>query len=227
MIFTSHGKHNRSFEQQSHKMAATATAAAAATVYAYSSSSDESLHLSSSIHHRSTTQDDVSTHHDDETVETLCEVIHHQWTSTPSLAVQPQHTVNHHWQSVGSSRSTPRPVGGGKRRSSQPYSCSGGGGSTSTDLDDPTNLSHQFQLLLQQTATMRTTLSSLEANVGASRRDMGWLQENLTTVQNATGSVSDKVVKMQSQVVNMERQINATVKVYFVSIIQHPFYYYY
>ena len=60
---------------------------------------------------------------------------------------------------------------------------------------------------------MKTTLSGLEADFGASRRDMGWLQENLTTVQSAAGSVSDKVVKMQSQVASMERQINGAVKV--------------
>ena len=34
-------------------------------------------------------------------------------------------------------------------------------------------------------------------------RDMGGLQENLTTVQSTAGSVSDKVVKMQSQVTSM------------------------
>lgn len=113
--------------------------------------------------------------------------------------------ANNHWLNIGSSSSTPRPVTSGKRRSVQPYSC--------TSTDDPPGLPHQYQLLLQQTAAIKTTLSGLEADFGASRRDMGWLQENLTTVQSATGSVSDKVVKMQSQVANMERQINGAVKV--------------
>ena len=53
----------------------------------------------------------------------------------------------------------------------------------------------------------------LEADFGASRRDVGWLQENLSTVQSCAANVSDKVVKMQSQVTSMERQISATVKV--------------
>ena len=61
---------------------------------------------------------------------------------------------------------------------------------------------------------MKTTLSGLEAEFGASRRDLGWLQENLTSVRTATGSVSDKVAKMQSQVATMERQIASAVKVF-------------
>uniref|UniRef100_A0A0P5P3A1 Uncharacterized protein n=1 Tax=Daphnia magna TaxID=35525 RepID=A0A0P5P3A1_9CRUS len=186
-------QHNRSFDtgQQNKRAAA----------YAYSSS-DDSLNMSFA---QPTGQQE-----DDETVETLCEIpaIHHS-TSTPSLICHPsfgQLAAHNHWMSIGSSSSTPRPVTSGKRRSVQPYSC----GSTSTD--DPPDLPQQYQLLLQQTAAIRTTLSGLEADFGASRRDMGWLQENLTTVQSATGSVSDKVVKMQSQVANMERQINGAVK---------------
>lgn len=70
-----------------------------------------------------------------------------------------------------------------------------------------------YEMLLQQTAAIKSTLSGLEADFGASRRDMGWLQENLTTVQTAAGAVSDKVVKLQSQVANMERQIGGAVKV--------------
>ena len=56
-------------------------------------------------------------------------------------------------------------------------------------------------------------LAGLEADLSASKRDVGWLQENLTTVQNATGLVEDKVAKMQSAVANMERQIGGVVKV--------------
>ncbi|KAI9556751.1 hypothetical protein GHT06_016542 [Daphnia sinensis] len=186
-------QHNRSFDtgQQNKRAAA----------YAYSSS-DDSLNMSFA-------QPTADQHEDDETVETLCEIpaIHHS-SSTPSLVCHPsfgQLAAHNHWMSVGSSSSTPRPVASGKRRS-QPYSCG------STSADDPPDLPQQYQLLLQQTAAIRTTLSGLEADFGASRRDMGWLQENLTTVQSATGSVSDKVVKMQSQVANMERQINGAVK---------------
>jgi hypothetical protein len=186
-------QHNRSFDtgQQNKRAAA----------YAYSSS-EESLNLSFA-------QPPEQQQQDEETVETLCEIplIHHS-TSTPSLVAHPsfgQMVANNHWLNIGSSSSTPRPVTSGKRRSVQPYSC--------TSTDDPPGLSHQYQLLLQQTAAIKTTLSGLESDFGASRRDMGWLQENLTTVQSATGSVSDKVVKMQSQVANMERQINGAVKV--------------
>ncbi|XP_057373697.1 uncharacterized protein LOC130694636 [Daphnia carinata] len=186
-------QHNRSFDtgQQNKRAAA----------YAYSSS-DDSLNMSFA--------QPTDQHEDDETVETLCEIpaIHHS-SSTPSLACHPsfgQLAAHNHWMSIGSSSSTPRPVSSGKRRSVQPYSCG------STSADDPPGLQHQYQLLLQQTAAIKTTLCGLEADFGASRRDMGWLQENLTTVQSAAGSVSDKVIKMQSQVVNMERQINGAVK---------------
>lgn len=189
-------QHNRSFDIGHHQLQPKRT-----TVYAYSSS-DESLNLSFA-HPQQQPQDD-------ETVETLCELplIHHS-TSTPSLAVvHPSFGGGgNHWLNVGSSSSTPRPVTAKRRAAQQPYSCG------STSADDPPGLQHQYQLLLQQTAAIKTTLSGLEADFGASRRDMGWLQENLTTVQSAAGSVSDKVIKMQSQVVNMERQINGAVKV--------------
>ncbi|XP_046439129.1 uncharacterized protein LOC124190492 isoform X4 [Daphnia pulex] len=189
-------QHNRSFDTGQHHQNKRAAA------YAYSSS-EESLNLSFAQQ-----PPDQQQQQDEETVETLCEIplIHHS-TSTPSLVAHPsfgQMVANNHWLNIGSSSSTPRPVTSGKRRSVQPYSC--------TSTDDPPGLPHQYQLLLQQTAAIKTTLSGLEADFGASRRDMGWLQENLTTVQSATGSVSDKVVKMQSQVANMERQINGAVK---------------
>ena len=158
------------------------------TVYAYSSSDESLLDMS------------YVAQQDEEEVETLCEpapLIHHA-TSTPALAgVHPSFWLG--------SRSTPRPASSNRRRSANT--------GNSTSADDPPGLQHQFRLLLQQTAAMKTTLSGLEADFGASRRDMGWLQENLTTVQSAAGSVSDKVVKMQSQVASMERQINGAVKV--------------
>lgn len=194
-LSTGHQHHNRSFDagQPSKRT----------TVYAYSSS-DESLNLSFAAQ--------PTSQQDDETVETLCELplsnaIHHS-TSTPSLA------VGSHWLTVGSSSSTPRPLSG-KGRSGQPYSVVG-----STSTDDPPGLQHQYQLLLQETAAIKTTLSGLEADFGASRRDMGWLQENLTTVQSAASGVSDKVIKMQSQVANMERQICGAVKVHQLFYLQ-------
>lgn len=132
---------------------------------------------------------------DEETVETLCE-IHHS-TSTPSL-------VDRQWTKAASKSDNSN----GKRRSTYLPS------SDSTSADDPPDLPQQCQLLLHQTAAMKTTLAGLEAEFGASRRDLGWLQENLTSVRTAAGTVSEKVAKMQSQVATMERQIAGAVKVH-------------
>ena len=83
----------------------------------------------------------------------------------------------------------------------------------STSADDPPDLAGQCQLLLGQTAAAKGALASLEAEFNASRRDLGWLQENVTSVRNAAGGVSEKVAKMQGQVAAMERQISGAVKV--------------
>ena len=157
----------------------------ASTLYAYSSS-EESLSLPFVIQNP-----------DEETVETLCET--HHATSTPSLA-ETRQRLKSAWGNNNNNNNT-------RRSTYQPIS-------DSTSADDPPDLPQQCQLLLQQTAAMKTTLSGLEAEFGASRRDLGWLQENLTSVRTATGSVSDKVAKMQSQVATMERQIASAVKVF-------------
>jgi len=213
--------HNRSLDvviQQKHEQ----PRRAASTVYAYSSSDDDEG-LNVSFMPTSNGDDEGE---EEETVETLCEVVLPHAVSTPSLAVAGNPFSS--WQIIGSSSSTPRPVARAAKqrhnllRSSAIGSAGvigsvsalasastrgGGGGSSSTD--DPPGLYH----LMQQTSAMRATLSSLEADFVSSRRDVGWLQENLSTVQSSAASVSDKVVKMQSQVTGMERQINATVKV--------------
>lgn len=168
----------------------------ASTLYAYSSS-EESVSLPFIVADASDGRGD-----DDETVETLCEPAIHHSTSTPSL-VHLADAQRRQWLGVGSSRSTPR---SSARRRPDAHA-------DSTSADDPPELGQQCQLLLQQTAAMKTTLCGLEAEFGASRRDLGWLQENLTSVRGATGSVAEKLAKMQSQVAAMERQIAATVKV--------------
>lgn len=210
--------HNRSLDV----MAVIQPTRRRSTVYAYSSSDDDAGCESLNVSFIPMTSSSVGDDDDDEeetVIETLCDEasgalsLPHA-SSTPSLAVAGNAFSS--WQMIGSSSSTPRPVArASKQRHLQLRSSAAAnsaaaaraGGSSSTD--DPPGLYH----LLQQTANLRSTLSVLEADFGASRRDVGWLQENLSTVQSCAANVSDKVVKMQSQVTSMERQISATVKV--------------
>ena len=186
-------------------------------VYTYSSS-DDSLDASycSSEMARGLVTALANINDAEETVETLCEWPTKLHSSTPSLSAHSLVAAHPSWASVGSSSSAPRPTVRPKRR---PVAAAvyrqrravESAAWSSTDDADP--LVDNLTSLAAQTGAFKSTLTQLEADLSASRRDMGWLQENLATVQNAAAGVSDKVVKMQSQVINMERQITNAVKV--------------
>lgn len=184
------------------------------TVYAYSSDEDEQSVMNISfIPATGETDEEMAV------IETLCSDdvtgtgLHHA-ISTPALTSGGPSLTSTAFHSM------PRRP---KRRIQQPIESSSSQGvlqqpsSSSTDDDPPMQQAiwrqdQQLQLM-KEAATVRAALAGLEADLGASRRDVGWLQENLSTVQNAAGQVADKVAKMQSTVANMERQISGAVKV--------------
>ena len=196
--------HNRSFDllagdQEGH---ATSASKSLRTVYAYSSS-DDSLDASFSASEApflKSFKDETDT----ETCETLCETtavkLH---SSTPSISANP-----FDW-------GTPK---NGRRSNKSRASSIVWTPDVSFYSDNVAPLDgsapRALHSLHNQTLQLKSTLAQLETDSSASRRDMGSLQENLTTVQNAAASVADKVVKMQLTVINMERQIMHAVKVH-------------
>lgn len=160
------------------------------TLYTYSSSDDDSVYGDASFY--GGVADAASFYDGDDTVETLCESTPpKRHSSTPMLSEltsPPPPLTNYN--------STPW------RRSKTPSSCQQDH-RMETDLD----------LLGVHAAQLKSTLATLNSELRASRRDMGSLQENLATVQSAAAGVADKVVKMQSQVIAIERQVANAVKV--------------
>jgi len=182
---------------------ASATAAAAhqsgkttlKTLYTYSSSDEDSLCGDASFYGGAGDAGDVTdSFYDDDaddTVETLCEAAAppKRHSSTPmlaALAALPQSNYN----------STPW------RRSCK-----------TPQEQHQHRMNADLELLGAHAGQLKSTLATLQLDVRASRRDMGSLQENLATVQSAAAGVADKVVKMQSQVIAIERQVANAVKV--------------
>ena len=164
----------------------------------------------------------------EELVETLCEA--KMRSSTPSLAPSAFSNKVYSWSNGTAPRlrkrqttltqstlsglesiwSSPIYYGTSNTDDPEPGSIVGLNESASTHQGSTLTSLHSLQT---QAATLKTTLSQMEAHFSNSNRDMGSLQDNLKTVQNAATNVADKVVKMQSQVNAMEKQIVNAVKV--------------